>query len=146
MDAKAGALLAELTSGNGSRVWAATGTVVREAGPETLRALAPYLSSIRRATAGLDLGGQLLDNDLHLRQALRVIAAAGDGLCPCAVYEGYPGYDPRQEQTRGHVEILHTTPPDWNMTYWCRCRHCARTYEVEQGEYHTTWWRWTRRG
>ena len=40
MDAKAGALLTELTSGNGSRVWAATGTVVREAGPETLRALA----------------------------------------------------------------------------------------------------------
>lgn len=140
----AAGLLAELTSGEGSRVWSASGRIIQQASRETLLALAPHLPHIRRATAGLELGGMLLDNDLHLAQALRVIGAAGDRRCSCEVYEGYLGYDPEQEQARGHTRTLRTTPPDWNMTFWCRCLRCAREYEVEQGASHTTWWKWTR--
>lgn len=32
------------------------------------------------------------------------------------------------------------------MTYTCECTVCGRVFDVEQGEHHVMWWRWTARG
>lgn len=137
-------LLLELTSRDPHRVWAAVHAVIRAPRAELLL-LVPALPEIRQATQGLDLGGALFPNTQHLEHALRVLEAARDGLCPCQVYPAWLFYNPEKEAARGAVEILSSSEPDWHMTYTCRCLSCGRTYEVEQGEYHYTWWQWTPR-
>ncbi|MBZ9750783.1 hypothetical protein K7W42_07900 [Deinococcus sp. HMF7604] len=138
----AASLLADLTSRDPQRVWAASHAVIRL--PVAARLpLVPHLAAIRQATDGLDLGGAFYSNNDHLRQALRTLEAARDGRCSCTLYPGYLFYNPNKEQASGAVNILSTSPPDWNMTYRCGCRVCGTEYTVEQGEYHYTWWDWT---
>lgn len=135
------ALLHDLMSREVQRVLAAVHTVIRLPVYERLR-LVPHLAAIRQSTDDLDLGGALYPNADHLRQAVRALEAARDGRCPCTLYPGYLFSDPNREQTAGAAEILASSPPDWFMTYLCRCRVCGRTYAVEQGESHFTWWDW----
>ncbi|WP_221089334.1 hypothetical protein [Deinococcus aquaedulcis] len=134
-------LLAELTSRDHHRVWAASHAVIRLPAASRLP-LVPHLAAIQQATEDLDLGGAFYPNNDHLRQALRAVEAARDGLCACALYPGYLFYNPKKEQESGAVTILSSSPPDWNMTYSCQCRACGAVYDVEQGEYHYTWWDW----
>lgn len=135
-------LLADLLSRDPQRVWASACAVIKLHDPLALTELMCHLPEIERRTADLELGGGLFPNNDHLEQALRVLRAHRDGDCPCTVYPGYPFYSPETEAQAGRVSILSHTPPDWNMTYQCRCSACGTNYEVEQGEYHYTWWQW----
>lgn len=105
--------------------------------------LTAHLPRIERATAGVELGGGLFPNAEHLAQAVRVLRLRLDGGCPCHLYPSYLMYNPEKEVQAGRVQILSATePPDWNMSYRCRCNACGTEYDVEQGEYHYTWWQW----
>lgn len=110
--------------------------------PVELGQLSQHLGEIQRATRELDLGGAFFPNRLHLEQALHTLEAWRDGRCRCTLYPGYLFCDPHREQAAEQVEIVSSAPPDWFMTYRCRCPRCLREYEVEQGESHHTWWQW----
>lgn len=142
MSQTARSLLADLLSRDAHRVWAAACTVNSWRRSQALARLAESLPEIERATAGLDLGGALFSNNERLRQAIATLQAQRDGLCRCWLYPQFLTYDPPKEEQAGDVAVLSTSPPDWTMTYRCRCTHCGAEYEVEQGEYHLTWWRW----
>ena len=135
-------LLADLLSRDPLRVWSSTCAVIHLDDPAALSELARQLPQIERGTADLDLGGALFPNSEHVRQALRVLRAQRDKRCPCSVYPGYLFYDPEKAAQTGRISILSQTPPDWNMTYRCRCAVCGTLYDVEQGESHFTWWQW----
>lgn len=136
------ALLDDLFSHDAQRIWASACAVIKLNDPAALSGLVRHLPEIERSTTGLNLGGALFPNGEHLQQALRVLRAYRDGSCPCTLYPGYLFYNPETEAQAGRVSILSHTPPDWNMTYHCRCSACGANYEVEQGEYHYTWWQW----
>lgn len=142
MPGEVDAWLADLLSRDTHRIWGAACAINDSRDQRDLATLAVHLPEIERATAGLDLGGALFPNNERLRQALATLRAARDGLCRCSLYGQFLTHDPRKEEGAGDVTIVSSDPPDWNMTYRCRCNHCGAEYEVEQGEYHLTWWKW----
>jgi hypothetical protein len=139
-------LLDELVSGDASRVMRAAWEVMRTRDGELLDPLIPALPRIRRATARVDLGGMLHPNRATLEHALEKIEHYRDGACWCASYPGLLLISPEKEQQAGHVSIVSTSEPDWSMTYHCRCVTCGQDFDVEQGDYHYTWWKWVPRG
>ncbi|WP_161881621.1 hypothetical protein [Deinococcus alpinitundrae] len=134
-------LLADLLSRDPVQVWASACAVI-QLDDLALIELVRHLPEIERGTADLDLGGAFFPNREHLQQALRVLRARRDGRCSCSVYPGYLFYDPEKEAQAKRIRILSHTPPDWTMTYRCRCAVCGSDYDVEQGESHYTWWQW----
>ena len=135
-------LLADLLSRDPARVWASACAVIQSPDPAALSELAPHLPQIERRTVDLELGGAFFPNREHVQQAVRVLRAHRDGRCHCSVYPAYLFYDPEKEAGAGRIRILSHTPPDWNMTYRCRCAGCGNEYDVEQGESHYSWWQW----
>ncbi|GGR11542.1 hypothetical protein [Deinococcus ruber] len=135
-------LLADLLSQAPDRVLTSASAVNHTRDAALLTRLAAALPQIRRQTQDLDLGGLLFPNSQHVQQAIRVIENHQSGGCFCQVYPGYVFYNPEAEAQAGHVRITRQDAPDWNMTYDCVCTVCGRTYAVQQGEYHYTWWEW----
>lgn len=135
-------LLADLLSRDTHRVWSAACAINVLRDPLSLASLAEHLPEIERETEDLDLGGALFSNNERLRQAISTLRAQQGSLCRCWLYPQFLTYDPLKEAEAGDVTVLYADPPDWNMTYRCRCTHCGAEYEVEQGEYHLTWWKW----
>lgn len=140
-------LLDDFLSGDTHRVWSASWETIGSRDPEQLDALVPNVPRIRRATANLDLGGMILSNRASLEHALDKLANYQRGVCWCTNYPGLDQYDPQREQDAGHVRIGSTSKPAWSMSYVCECAVCGRVFDVEQGDYHVTWWKWMpRRG
>lgn len=133
-------------SGDRRRVLSAVWTVVRSREGKELDPLVNVLPKIRRATDCLDLGGMLHSNRLNLDHALEKIEHYRDGQCWCASYPGLLLYEPEAEERAGHVTILSTSEPGWEMTYVCRCEVCQQEFDVKQGNYHYMWWEWVPRG
>ncbi|OLV17447.1 hypothetical protein [Deinococcus marmoris] len=136
-------LLEDLLSRDSQRIWASACAVIRLHDNPALDGLAAHLPHIEQETADVDLGGALFPNAEHLQQALRVLRLRREGGCPCRLYPGHLMYDPERETKAGRVQILSTDEsPDRNVNYRCRCNTCGAEYNVEQGEYHYTWWQW----
>jgi hypothetical protein len=135
-------LVVDLVSGDPPRVLSAAHAVVRTRDTDLLDALVVQLPELRRRTTGLVLGGALFPNDEHLAQALRLLGARRDGSCRCTTFPAYLFHDPAREQEAGQVLVTRTDEPGWNMTYDCTCLECGRTWAVEQGESHYSWWQW----
>lgn len=144
MPDEVGGWRADLLSRDTHRIWSAACAINDSRDRQDLATLARSLPEIERATGDLDLGGALFSNNERLAQALATLRAARDGLCRCSLYPHFLTHDPSREKEAGDVTIVSSDPPDWNMTYRCRCNHCGAAYEVEQGEYHLTWWKWRR--
>lgn len=136
------ALLDDFLSGEKDRVYQATWATIRTRDRLLLDPLVGALDEIRRATDDLDLGGALHPNRESLRRALEKVSNYQAGACWCANYPGLLFYNPEKEEAAGHVRILDASEPGWSMTYRCACAVCGRHFEVEQGEYHYTWWQW----
>lgn len=134
----------DLLSADPSRVLSATWTVIGTRDPELLAPLVTALPAIRTATAGLDLGGALIQNATHVRHALERLALVADGVCLCTAYPDHVLYDVAREEQRGHVRVVGTVPNQrqWEPDRICACTACGRRYQVEQGEYHYPWWQW----
>ncbi len=73
---------------------------------------------------------------------IRIFAA---GTCLCADYLNRLTYDPERESARGHVRIVEVRQeqPTHRPQRICACTDCGRRFDVEEGEYHATWWQWT---
>lgn len=139
------ALLADFLSGDGERILSAVWAVFATREPEVLAPLARALPTLREATADVELGGALASNTSHLEHVLHRIGLFGKGACLCAAYLSHQFYDPPKEEQRRHVRIVETVPNDrqWVPDRICECRDCGTRFQVEQGEYHYTWWKWT---
>lgn len=137
---------ADMTSRDPRRVHSAMWAIVRLRDVAELDALASALPEIERATAGLQLGGMFHSNDETLRFALRKLEhhRDGDG-CLCRLYPELLSFDPEQEVEAGHVRIVERRYVDdkWLASYRCTCALCGAAFEVEYGEQHASWWRWT---
>lgn len=66
------------------------------------------------------------------------------GRCLCGAYPHSDRYDVERELAAGHITVSSSTPgKDWQGPWWVvACTDCGRRFEVEQGQYHWTWWRW----
>ncbi|MGO4611704.1 hypothetical protein AB4142_35745, partial [Variovorax sp. 2RAF20] len=64
-------LLQDLLSRDASRIHAASSSLARLFSATTLDALAPQTERIEQACQGVQLGGALVSNDVHLQAALR---------------------------------------------------------------------------
>lgn len=139
------ALVQEFLSGDERRVISALWKVVATRDAAVLAPVAKALPAIERATADLELGGALLSNANNLDHALDRVRAFKAGTCLCTTYPDHPRYDPEKEEERGHARVVETLPNDrqWRPDRICVCTDCGRTYRVEEGEYHYTWWKWT---
>jgi hypothetical protein len=144
-DALRSPLVADFLSGDKDRILPALWTVFRTRDPEVLAPLARALPAVRKATADADLGGMLVSNQSNLDHVLDRIELFGKGACLCAAYLSHQFYDPAKEEHRRHVRIVETVPNDgqWVPDRICECRDCGTRFQVEQGEYHYTWWKWT---
>lgn len=142
-----GVLAEDLLSGDRGRVLAALWAVVRTRDPAVLGPLVPVLPEIERATAGLDLGGALLSNQANLRHAIDRVRLHAAGRCLCAAYPDHPRYEPVREEAAGHVRVVEEVAPvvDGRPTRprrTCVCTGCGQRWDVEEGDYHYTWWQW----
>ncbi|SDF41516.1 hypothetical protein SAMN05216553_101525 [Lentzea fradiae] len=135
-------LIAAFLSGDARRVLGAVWTVFRTRDPEVLTPLVKALPAIEKAT-DLDLGGALASNNDNLDHVLGRIRLFREGTCLCTAYLSHLFYDPEKEGR--HVLVVGTVPNDrqWVPDRLCECRDCGRRFQVEQGEHHYTWWKWT---
>lgn len=138
-------LVADFLSGDKGRVLSGVWAVFRTRDPEILAPLARALPALEKATAEVDLGGMLVSNGSNLDHVLARIALFGEGACLCAAYLSHQFYDPGEEERLRHVRIVGTVPNDgqWVPDRVCECRDCGRQFQVEHGEYHYPWWKWT---
>lgn len=138
-------LVGDFLSGDKDRILSALWEVMRTRDPALLTPLVTALPAIERATAETDLGGLLVSNASNLERAFQRIELFGTGACLCTAYRLQQFHDPVKEEHAGHIRIVGTVPNDrqWEPDRICECTDCGRRYQVEQGEYHYTWWNWT---
>ena len=139
-------LVDDFLSGESSRVLHALWAVVASRDPDVLGPVATALPTVEDATADADLGGALMSNNRNLEHAFDRIRLFARGACLCAAYPAHSAaYDPAKEKRRGHVRIVGTVPNErqWEPDRICECTDCGKRFQVEQGEYHYTWWKWT---
>lgn len=138
-------LVADFLSGDKDRILSAVWAVHKTRDPEILTPLARALPAIEKATADAELGGLLASNKSNLDHAIDRIRLFDKGICLCTAYLTHQFYDPAKEEQRRHILIVGTVPNDgqWVPDRICECRDCGKRFQVEQGEYHYTWWKWT---
>jgi hypothetical protein len=138
--AMSGLLLADITSRETGRVYAAMWALVKLRDEAELDALAAALPEIERATANLDLRGIVYSNNATLAFALRRLRYHRDRAgCLCALYPDFLLYDPETEAEAGNVSIVETGRETWR----CECTNCGAVFKVQYGEAHASWWDWT---
>lgn len=141
-------LVADFLSRDPSRVLHAVWEVFGTRDPQVLRPLVASRIVIDRATEDLDLGGALMSNHTNLAHALDRIRLFEERRCLCAAYPGHSFYQPDKEEAAGHVRIEEVVPvlvngrPDRPRRI-CACTGCGQRFDVEEGEYHYPWWKWT---
>ncbi len=138
-------LLEDITSRDPQRIWASSGAIIHLRDPNELSALADALPEIKQKTQGIALGGALIPNSVHLNFAIRTLEFyQAQGGCLCTLYPEYLLFAPRKEEEQGNVRIVSADydAEQWMATYVCECAVCGRVFQVEQGEYHYTWWSW----
>ncbi len=139
-------LLNDLLSRDATKIWSAAGAILNSWDRPMLLELAQQLPEIREKTKGIDLGGLLHPNVVHLANALRRIEYVRDSeACLCKLYGATQFDNPQQESERGHVKILETKFADGYYVdfYTCECQHCHARYKVSEREYHYTFWTWS---
>ena len=145
-------LLDDFVSKDRGRILHATWEVFHTRDPEVLAPLAKELRRIDRATDDIDLGGALASNAQHVGHAIERLRLFADGQCLCAAYADHMFYEPAKEESYGYVRIVEEIPvvtdkgfPDRPRRV-CECTDCGRVFDVQEGEYHYPWWKWTPRG
>lgn len=140
-------LLQDLCSKDPRRIWEAASAILRLWDRQLLADLATHLEQIREQTAGIDLGGALHPNAVHLHNALaRLEFVRADQGCLCALYAADKFSNPSQEAALGRIAILETQHLEGGDVdfYRCKCLTCGTTYRVTERAYHYTFWEWSR--
>ncbi len=134
-------LLADLLSGDPTRIWSASCAIRTLRDRAELQRLSDHADSIERATRDVPLGGMVRSNSTHLQFALSKLAfVAASSECLCTLYEKDDLFDPYKEEEAGNVRIVSKDLYDCV----CVCNLCGAQYQVEEQEYHYLWWRWKR--
>lgn len=143
-------LVADVLSGERSRVLEAVWRIFSTRDPHLLDGPAAALPQLRAAADDADLGGLLASNNAHLHHVLCRLELYARGQCLCAAYDSLDRfdssmfYDVEKEAALGHVTIVDTEPvPGWIPIRICVCTDCGRRFRVEEGDYHYSWWKWT---
>ena len=145
-DPQADALLQDLLSRDASRIHAAGSQLARSFSTPTLEALAPHAERIEKACQGVQLGGALVRNDVHLNAALRRLHHWRERRgCLCALYPHYLFFKPQSLIAQGQVRLLErgTADDGWGERHRVACTGCGRHWDATDREYHYPWWEWT---
>ncbi|MGE8236436.1 MAG: hypothetical protein ACN6PQ_09165 [Stenotrophomonas indicatrix] len=145
-DPQADVLLQDLLSRDASRIHAASSRLARLFSATTLDALAPQTERIEQACEGVQLGGALVSNSVHLQAALRRLRYWRERTgCLCALYPDYLFFDPRRLIEQGHVRLLELGVADdgWGDRHRVACTCCGQHWDAIDREYHYPWWEWT---
>ena len=140
------ALLMDMLSRDKTRVWRASCTIISLGQqPEHFPVLIEHLPQILKKTRWLNLGGALAPKQRFLDYAVKTIEFHRDSTeCPCALYTGHTGFDPRKEDGRKHITLLETVTLDGGYPDYHRvqCKRCGQRFKALEREYHFTWWKW----
>ena len=132
-------ILADLFSRDVSRIRGACAEISASWDRDFLSALASHIAEIKAATEGIEWGGLFMSNSVHLQSAIqRAEYARSNSGCFCRIYDIFT--NPEREQEKGHATIS-----KFQMelrTYQVSCNECGTAYEVEELDYHYTWWKW----
>jgi len=145
-DPQADVLLQDLLSRDASRIHAASSQLARLFSATTLDALAPHAERIEHACNGVQLGGALISNDVHLKAALRRLRYWRERSgCLCALYPDYLFFNPRRRIEQGHVQLLEqgVAEDGWGDRHRVACTSCGLRWDATDREYHYPWWEWT---
>lgn len=135
-------VLEDLTSRDPARIWAAACVVRGLTDPELLATLVTHLPEIRANTRGINLGGGLIQKSYHLDFAFTKLEYIRDQKgCLCGLYPLDMFFEPAAEEKSGHVTLLSTQ----SYTTDCQCTRCGARYQVEEQDYHYTFWEWRRK-
>jgi hypothetical protein len=138
-------LLEDLTSGDPTRIWASASAILGCWDFVLRDELADSIPEIREKTEGIDLGGALHPNALHLSKAhLRLEFVRDCKGCLCVLYAQDKFSAPCQVAERGNVVMLETVLFEGAGVddYVCECTHCAARYLVAEWAFHYAFWEW----
>ncbi|PPU42485.1 hypothetical protein [Xanthomonas arboricola] len=144
-DTQADALLQALLSRDGARITDAAHKVAQMFDTTVLDALAAHGERIERSSQGLQFGGMLISNSVHLIAAVRRLrfwhARAG---CLCTLNPGYLFFDPRHliDQKQMQLLGLEAANDGWGECHHVACTRCGRHWRATDREYHYPWWQW----
>ena len=138
-------LLADITSRDPARVWAAACAVRTLRDRAEIAHLIDNLDEIKQRTRRLALGGALRQNATHLNFAVKKLEfLKTSSACPCVLYTMDDLFDPAREEGAGNIQITGTIIADGGYVdhYDCKCVLCGAEYVVDERQYHYTWWAW----
>ena len=139
-------IITEISSRDKRRVWAAACEIIEHAQDrDEIAPLIPYLSSIKKKTRGLKMGGALAPNKRFVDYAIKIIEFYKTSTdCPCVLYLDYEMHDPKKEVLKANVKIIDETKIEdkWIDYYLLECNRCNKRFKVIERMGHYTWWKW----
>lgn len=136
------ALLADFLSRDVTRINSAIDTVNRSSDPALLAPVAEELAAVLRALRAADF--VVVDGN-PVELAVDRLEIVHSGGCLCATYPR-SNPNPQGEVDQGWVRIDEETCELGSRPQRVvSCTSCGAIFDVEEGEYHATWWAWVRR-
>lgn len=136
-------LLGEFLSRDEARISAAIDVVNRSSDTALL---APVAAELRAVLAGLRAVDFVIVDGNPVELAVDRLEIVRSGGCLCATYPRR-NPEPQREADQGWVRIDdETCELGGRPRRVVSCTSCGTVFDVEEGEYHYTWWRWVRRG
>ncbi len=135
-------LLQEFLSRDQKRVSAAIDVVNRSGDTALLAPVAANLSAVLKALNAADF---VIVEGNPVELAVDRLEIVESGGCLCTTYPRR-SVDPEREAEHGWVRIeSETCEPGGRPLRVVACTACGAVYDVEEGDYHYTWWKWVRR-
>lgn len=135
-------LLQEFLSRDEKRISAAIDVVNRTGDTDLLAPVANELPAVLRA---LDAADFVIVDGNPVELAMDRLELVRSGGCLCATYPRR-SVDPQREAEQGWVRIeSETCELGGRPQRVVACSSCGTVFDVEEGEYHSTWWKWVAR-
>ncbi|HSX66173.1 hypothetical protein [Nocardioides sp.] len=135
-------LLQEFLSRDQKRISAAIDVVNRSSDTALLT---PVADELRAVLAALNAADFVIVDGNPVELAVDRLEIVRDGGCLCATY-ARRSVDPEREAAQGWVRIeSETCELGGRPQRVVACTSCAAVFDVEEGEYHYTWWKWVPR-
>lgn len=136
------ALMQEFLSRDQKRISAAIDVVNRSGDPALL---APVAAELRAVLAALRDADFVIVDGNPVELAVDRLELVRSGGCLCATY-ARRSVDPEREAEHGWVRVeSETCEPGGRPQRVVVCSACGTVFDVEEGEYHYTWWKWVPR-
>lgn len=142
-------ILKDMLSGDMQKIWSASCEIVSlSQNHEKIMELVPYTDEMYRAVKKLEPGGFIIPHQRVLEKVFQILHLHKEGKeCPCRLLGGES--NPKDLIEDGYFEfvnMVYCDNKDYIDSYTVLCKHCHKIYQVEEREYHFTWWEWTEIG